>query len=376
MITHETIIKKRQAAIIRTSIVGVAANLLLAGFKAIVGFMTNSIAIMLDAVNNLSDMLSSIVTIIGIRLANKAPDKDHPMGHGRYEYIGTAFIAVLILYIGFTALMESVKKIIHPEPVSYTTPSLIIITVAIAVKVFLSIYFRNSGKKVDSDSLKASATDALLDSVISFATLISAIIFIVCGIATEAYLAAIISLVIMHTGIKMLREIFSVILGERVDAKLAKDIKKSICEVDGVRGAFDLMIHDYGTNMAFCSVNIEVNDDITAREIDDISREVRRKIYYGYNIFISSVGIYSINTKNEKINAIYHRVKEVLSHYEYVIQMHGFHVDEAKKEISFDIIISFDAKNRRAYYLAIKRHLHKVFPKYRINIALDYDYSD
>ena len=376
MVTNETIIKKRQKAIIRVSIVGIFANLLLAGFKAFVGLVTNSIAIILDSINNFSDMLSAIVTIVGIRFANKAPDRKHPMGHGRYEYIGTAIIAVLIMYIGVTAIIESAKKIINPEPVSYTLPSLIIITVAVAVKVVLSIYYRKSGEKVKSDSLKASATDALFDAIISLATLLAAVVYITWGIATEAYLAILISLVIIYTGVKMLKNVFSVILGERVSTELSQNIKKSICEVNNVRGAFDLMIHDYGTNMTYCSVNIEVNDDLTAREIDDISREVRRKVFYGYHIYICSVGIYSINTKNDRVNEVYHRVKDILSHYEHVIQMHGFHLDEHKKEISFDVVISFDAKNRRAYYMAIKRHLHKAFPKYKINLALDSDYSD
>ena len=174
----------------------------------------------------------------------------------------------------------------------------------------------------------------------------------------------------------MLREIFSVIAGERVSPELSKNIKKSVCEVPGVKGAFDLMIHDYGTQMVFCSLNIEVEESLTAREIDDISREVRRKVFYGYHIYISSVGIYSINTESEEINKMYRRVKELLSHYDHVIQMHGFHVDEKKKEISFDVVLSFDVKNRRAYYLALKRHLRKTFPDYSINIALDSDYSD
>ena len=376
MITNETIIKKRQKVIVRTSAIGIFANLLLAGFKAFVGIITNSIAIVLDSINNFSDMLSAIITIIGIRFANKAPDKKHPMGHGRLEYIGTAIIAVIIMYIGVTAIIESVKKIINPEPVSYTTPSLIIITVAVAVKVILSIYYRKAGKKVGSGSLEASATDALFDAIISFATLISAIVYVTWGIATEAYLAVLISLVIIYSGVKMLRNVFSVILGERVNPELSQNIKKSICEVDKVRGAFDLMIHDYGANMTYCSVNIEVDDNLTAREIDDISREVRRKVFYGYHIYICSVGIYSINTKNDKVNEVYHRVKEIISHYEHVIQIHGFHLDEKKKEISFDVVISFDAKNRRAYYMAIKRHLHRAFPKYKINLALDSDYSD
>lgn len=376
MITHETTIAKRQKVIIRTSVIGVIGNLLLALFKAAVGIFTNSIAIILDAVNNFSDMLSSVVTIVGIRLANKAPDRRHPMGHGRFEYLSTAIIAVIIIYIGITAIQESINKILNPGEVSYNTLSIVIVAIAVVAKIFIGLYYRKVAKKVDSDSLLASGTDALFDSVISFATLISAVIYLTTGFKTEAYLAIIISILIIRSGVKMLRDVFSVILGERVDAKLSQNIKKSICEVKGVRGAFDLMIHDYGTNMVFCSVNIEVNDNLTAREIDDISREVRRKVFYGYQIFICSVGIYSINTESEEINAMYRRVKDVLSHYEHVMQMHGFHVDDKKKEISFDIVLSFDVKNRRAYYLAIKRHLRKAFPKYKINIALDSDYSD
>ena len=376
MITIETEIAKRQKVIIRTSIVGIVGNFFLAAFKAFVGILTNSIAIILDAVNNFSDMLSSIVTIVGILLANKAPDRRHPMGHGRYEYLSTAVIAIIIIYIGITAIKESIDKIINPDDVTYNALSITIVAVAVIVKIFIGLYFRKTAKKVDSDSLKASGTDALFDSIISFATIISAVIYLTTGFKTEAYLATIISVLIIRSGLMMLREIFSVIAGERVSPELSKNIKKSVREVPGVKGAFDLMIHDYGTQMIFCSLNIEVEESLTAREIDDISREVRRKVFYGYHIYISSVGIYSINTESEEINKMYRRVKELLSHYDHVIQMHGFHVDENKREISFDVVLSFDVKNRRAYYLAIKRHLRKTFPKYSINIALDSDYSD
>jgi len=376
MITIETEIAKRQKVIIRASIVGIVGNFFLAAFKAFVGILTNSIAIILDAVNNFSDMLSSIVTIVGILLANKAPDRRHPMGHGRYEYLSTAVIAIIIIYIGITAIKESIDKIINPEDVTYNALSITIVAVAVIVKIFIGLYFRKTAKKVDSDSLKASGTDALFDSIISFATIISAVIYLTTGFKTEAYLATIISVLIIRSGLMMLREIFSVIAGERVSPELSNNIKKSVREVPGVKGAFDLMIHDYGTQMIFCSLNIEVEESLTAREIDDISREVRRKVFYGYHIYISSVGIYSINTESEEINKMYRRVKELLSHYDHVIQMHGFHVDEKKREISFDVVLSFDVKNRRAYYLAIKRHLRKTFPKYSINIALDSDYSD
>ena len=375
-VDHQADINKRKKAIVRTSIIGVLANFLLAAFKALVGILSNSIAIILDAVNNLSDMMSSIVTLVGVHIGDKAPDKKHPMGHGRYEYLSTAIIAVIIMYIGVTAFIESIKKIISPDEANYTSVTFIIVSVAIIVKILVGIYFRKVGKRVDSDSLRASGTDALFDSIVSTATLVAAIIFLTTGVAIEAYLAAAISLLIVYSGYKMLRGIFSVIIGERADPELSKQIKTEIKSLKGVEGAFDLILHDYGPNMTFMSVNIEVEETISAREIDDISREIRRLVFYKHHIYVNSVGIYSINTKDEEINAIYRRVKDILSHYEHVVQMHGFHVDRQKKEISFDVVIGFGMKNRRGYYLRIKRHLHAVFPKYKINIAMDIDYAD
>ena len=375
-VDHQADIAKRAKLIVKTSIIGIIANLFLAGFKAVVGLLSNSIAIVLDAINNLSDMMSSIVTLIGVRIGNKAPDKKHPMGHGRYEYLSTAIIAVIIMYIGVTALIESIKKIITPEEANYSIISLVIVGVAVIVKIFLGIYFRRMAKKADSDSLRASGTDALFDSVVSAATLVAAVVFLTTGIAIEAYLAAGISLLILRSGYKMLREIFSIIAGERADSELSKQIKAEVKSIKGVEGAFDLILHDYGPNMTFMSVNIEVEETVSAREIDDISREIRHIIFYKHHIYVNSVGIYSINTQDEEVNAIYRRTKDVLSHYEHVQQMHGFHVDRKKKEISFDIVIGFGVKNRRDYYLRIKRHLHDVFPKYKINIAMDFDYAD
>ena len=375
-VDHQADINKRKKAIVRTSIIGVLANFLLAAFKALVGILSNSIAIILDAVNNLSDMMSSIVTLVGVHIGDKAPDKKHPMGHGRYEYLSTAIIAVIIMYIGVTAFIESIKKIISPDEANYTSVTFVIVSVAIIVKILVGIYFRKVGKRVDSDSLRASGTDALFDSIISTATLVAAIIFLTTGVAIEAYLAAAISLLIVYSGYKMLRGIFSVIVGERADPELSKQIKTEIKSLKGVEGAFDLILHDYGPNMTFMSVNIEVEETISAREIDDISREIRRLVFYKHHIYVNSVGIYSINTKDEEINTIYRRVKDILSHYEHVVQMHGFHVDRQKKEISFDVVIGFGMKNRRGYYLRIKRHLHAVFPKYKINIAMDIDYAD
>ena len=220
----------RNKVIIRTSIIGILANVFLAAFKALVGFFTNSIAISLDAVNNLSDALSSVITIIGTKLAGRRPDKKHPFGHGRIEYLSAVTISVIVLYAGISALVESIKKIITPEAPDYTPVALIIVAVAVLVKIVLGTYVRRTGIKVNSDSLVASGKDALLDSVISASTLVAAGIYLIWGISLEAWLGAVISLIIIKSGIDMLREGISSIVGERVDSELTNGIKKTILQ--------------------------------------------------------------------------------------------------------------------------------------------------
>ena len=244
----------RSKKIIQTSIIGILANLILAGFKVFVGILSNSIAIILDAVNNLSDSLSSLVTIIGAHLAGKAPDRNHPMGHGRSEYLSTIIIAMIIIYIGITALIESVKKIITPVPVDYETTTIIVVSVAIVVKLFLGFFFRHRGKKLQSGSLTASGIDALFDAAISVATLIAIVVFLTTNLQIEAYLALGISVFIIYSGIKMLRGAFSIIIGERASADITQHIKNDIAKVDGVNGAFDLVMHDYGAGNTIASV--------------------------------------------------------------------------------------------------------------------------
>lgn len=368
--------EKRHRQIITASIVGILANFALAGVKVFVGLLSHSIAIVLDAVNNFSDMLSSIVTIIGSLFSRRLPDHEHPMGHGRSEYLSTAIIGVIIMYIGFTALIESVKKIFAPEVPEYQTSTLIIVIAAIIVKISLGFYVRHIGKKTDSDALIASGQDAFNDSIISLGTLAAAIIFMTTGYSIEAYLATIISLYIIYSGIKVIRETFSQILGERVDIELSHKIKETIKELDGVEGVFDLVVHDYGPSTVFASANIEVLDTMTASDIDDLSRLIRKTVYRSCKVIITSVGIYSINTRNPQINKLYKKVKSIVMAHPNVIQMHGFHFDKKESEISLDIVLDFKSKNRRSEYLKIMHELKDNFPEYTFQIALDSDFSD
>lgn len=366
----------RDGIIIRTSIIGIIANVLLAGFKAIIGTATSSIAIVMDAVNNLSDALSSIITIVGTRLAGKAPDRNHPLGHGRYEDLTAMVISVIVLYAGITALQESVKNILHPETPSYTTVSLVIIGAAVAVKLLLGRYVKSVGVKVNSDSLVASGSDALFDSIISISTLVAAGIYIVAGVSLEAYLGTFIAAFIIKAGIDMLRENISKILGERADSGLTKEIKDTILEIDGINGAYDLLLHNYGPNTVIGEVHIEVPDTYTAATIDELTRLIQEKIYKKYGIAIATVGVYSMNTTDDKALRIKSDITRIVMSEEFVLQMHGFYLDEEKMLMLFDIIVDFDAPDRIQVRDNILNKIKSKYPEYEVKITVDLDVSD
>lgn len=366
----------RDKIIVRTSITGIAANVLLAAFKAVVGAISGSIAIVLDAVNNISDAASSLITIIGTKLASREPDKKHPFGYGRVEYLSAMIISVIVLYAGITSLVESVKKIIEPETPDYSAVTLIIVAAAVLVKIFLGRYVKKTGERVNSDSLINSGKDAVLDSVISASTLVAAVIFLLTGLSLEAWLGAVISVIIIKSGIEMLRETLSEILGERADISLAKEIKKTVLSFPEVSGAYDLVLHNYGPDNYNGSIHIEVPDTLSAAELDELIRAVTTKVYLEQNVILTAISVYSLNTKDEKAVGMRNEISSLVLSREHVLQMHGFYVNEEKKTIRFDVIVSFDAKDRRAVYDEICSEVAALYPDYSLEIVLDTDFSE
>ena len=277
----------RGRVIIRTSLVGVAVNVLLAASKAVVGLAVNSIAIILDAVNNLSDVMSSVVTIAGAKLAGKKPDKKHPLGHGRIEYLSTMIVAAIILYAGITSLVASVRKIIHPEKAEYTAVSLAVVGVAVAAKLALGTFVRKTGERVKSGSLVASGSDALFDAVLSSSVLLSAVIYILFGVSLEAWVGVIIAGFIIKAGIGMLAENLDDILGQRADRELVSALKKTICEEENVLGAYDLILHSYGPEKIIGSVHVEIPDTLTANQIDMLERRIAQRAFSEHGVIMS-----------------------------------------------------------------------------------------
>ena len=347
----------RERVIVKTSVIGIVANVLLAAFKAVVGFMANSIAIMLDAVNNFSDAASSLITIVGAKLAAKAPDKEHPFGYGRIEYMSAIIIAVIVFYAGVTSLVESVKQIFHPEAPDYSTLSLIIVAVAVVVKIFLGRYVKNVGEEINSDALINSGEDAKLDSIISASTLVAAGIFLTFGVSLEAWLGAVISLVIIKAGMDMLKETVSKILGKRNNPELAKNIKQTILGFPDVRGAYDLILNDYGPDAWQGSIHIEVPDTYRANQLDKLQREIMVEVMKQHNMLLTAIGVYSFNTQDKEVSRVEKKLRDIVFSHPYVQQIHGFYLTKETKNIRFDLVISFDARDRSAVFQEVVDHV-------------------
>jgi len=364
----------RNKIIIRTSIIGIAANLFLVAFKAVVGLLANSIAVILDAVNNLSDAVSSVITILGTRLAGRKPDADHPYGHGRYEYLSAMVVSAIVIYAGVTAFVESVKKIIYPEMPDYSAVSLIIIGGAVIVKFFLGRYVKSVGKRINSNSLVSSGSDALFDAVLSLSVFVSAVIYISTGLSLEAYVGVLISIFITKSGIEMIRETIDDILGKRIDSSISKAVKQTICEIEGVHGAYDLFIDNYGPDFYIASVHIEVDDTMTADRIDRLTRKIGEEVYKNHKIIMTGVSIYSRNTSDDKIAEIRSDITRMVMTGDKVLQMHGFYVDEEEKTIRFDLVVDYSADDE--FFTGLCKSVQEKYSDYKFFISKDYDISD
>ena len=367
---------KRQQIVMKTSVITIITNIFLSIFKAIIGLLSNSIAIISDAINNLSDVLSSIITIIGTKLASKAPDKEHPYGHGRIEYMTSLVVSIIVLYAGLTAMIESIKKIINPEEVNYNIYSIIILIAAIIAKFILGMYVKKKGYEANSDALVASGSDALSDAIVSTSVLLSAIIYIIFKISLEAYVGILVSFIIIKTGYELIRKSIDNILDTRTESSLSRKIKKDIEKEENVEGAFDLILNDYGPDKYLGSVHIEVFDTLTVREIDKISRKITKKIIEKYGVLLHTIGIYSINTKDEDIIKIKNDIKDIVFSHDGILEFHGFYLDKEDMTISFDIIIDFKIKNREELYSHIYDEVQKKYKDYKLYITLDVDISD
>lgn len=363
----------RNSQIIRTSVIGIIANVLLAAFKAIVGIIANSVAIVMDALNNLSDALSSVITIVGAKLSQRPADNKHPFGHGRIEYFSAIIIAVIVLSAGITSLIESVKKIFEPVTPTYSATTLIVIIVAIAVKLILGEYVKRKGKQLKSDALTASGSDALFDAAITLTTLISAGIMLIWNVSLDGILSTLISAVIIKAGIEMLASPVNELLGARVPAELTRQIKEEVSAFEGVHGVFDLILHNYGPEVMIGSLHINVYDTLSAYDIHGLSRKISMQMYEKHGI-IMSIGIYAISTGENQRTELQSKVMEKLSAHKEIIQIHGFYCSEKEKMFSVDVVPDMSVHNDAALSASLVSELQPLAPDMRVTVVIDHNY--
>lgn len=364
---------ERTKKIIKTSIYGIGVNLVLVAVKAFVGLITGSVAVILDAVNNLSDALSSVITIIGAKLSAKAPDKKHPYGHGRVEYITSAIISAIVLVTGALSLKESIEKIITPTKAEYNTISVIIIIAAIIAKILIGLYYKSVGKKLNASVLIASGSDALSDAFLSGGTLIAALVSLIWQFTIEGWIGVVISVFIIRAGIMIIKETFDSIIGTRADPELTEKLKERLCAYDDVHGCYDLALHNYGPDQIIGSAHIEVPDDMTADKIHRLTRKISADIYMEFGI-VMTVGIYASNN-SEKATEIKNALLDIAKDQPGLLQVHGFYLDEENKVVTFDLVTDFKA-DAKAIGDNVTNEIKSKYPDYEFHVVLDSDYSD
>ena len=365
----------RSQKIIRTSIIGIIANVLLATFKAVVGILASSVAIVMDAVNNLSDALSSVITIIGTKLSERPADREHPFGFGRIEYFSAIIIAVIVLSAGITSLIESVKKIFDPTEPSYTTVTLMVIVVAIIVKLMLGQYVKRQGQQLKSDALIASGSDALFDAVITLATLVSAGIMLLWHVSLDGILGALISVVIIKAGIEMLASPVNELLGARISQDLLHDIRQEVSAFEGVHGVFDIILHNYGPNVLIGSLHVNVNDTMSAHEIHGLTRSVSEQMFARHGI-IMTVGVYAVATGDNRRAALQSQVMQALAKHKEIVQVHGFYYFEKEHRISVDVVPDISVHDEAALSSQLANEIKALVPEEEVTIVIDHNYSE
>ncbi len=362
----------RERQITRTSFAQIGANLLLATFKAAVGTLSNSVAIVLDAVNNLSDALSSVLTIIGVKLARRPPDEKHPFGHGRIEYFSAVAIAALVIAAGAGSLVESAKKIVHPETPDYSAAAIIIVAVAVAAKFLLGRYVSAQGRACNSDALVASGADASFDALISLSTLVGAGVLILFKVNLDGWIGAVISVFILKAGMEMLLGSIDNIMGRRPDAEASRLMRETVEAIPGVVGAYDLVLHNYGPDSAIGSIHVEIDSGLDAQSIHRLTRTIQMSVLEKFHVFLT-IGIYANDpTRKAERDAI----EAVAKTHSGVKAVHGVFFDDERSTLSFDVLVDFTVRNRAALRDELIAELAPRFPDRSISIAFDTNYSD
>ncbi len=365
---------RRRQIIIQYNAAGILMNLLLAGAKAIVGLTIRSRAVMLDALNGLSDVLSSLVSMISALYAGKRTDRKHPFGYGRLEYITSIFTTIFIIFMGTAAIIGAVRELLHRESgaPAYNTAVVVLMCISLIAKCVYGLSARRKGKKLRATALFMIGTETLGDAVVSLAILAAIAIYHTAGVNIENWLSILISLFIIKTGLEMVRECLRKLLGSRGDPAVYSRIKKLIAEEPDVLNVFNLVIHNYGEELAVGSVDIEVEEDRKTSDTTKLTRRIIRRAAEN-GVTLSSVGVYGISSDPESAE-IWDRILSVIRTHPEIVRAYAFSYDPPPESAVFFVVLPDPSVRDKGRLLEqLKEELKQVYPdlRFEVEAALD-----
>ena len=366
--------KVRTAYGVLASLVGIVCNLLLFVGKLAVGLVLHSVSVMADAFNNLSDAASSVIGFIGVKMAEKPADEEHPFGHGRIEYIAALIVSFLVIEVGFTFFKNAIAKIRTPEELSFNRISMGILLASVAVKLWLSFFNKKLGKRINSTVMQATATDALGDVVTTLATMGSILFFYFTKINIDGYVGLVVSLLVMWAGVGIAKDTLEPLIGQSVDPKLYREISEFVESYDGILGSHDLIVHNYGPTKSLASIHAEVPNNVdieTSHEIiDRIERDAAKKL----GIFLV-IHMDPVETADAQVAEVKAEVQEVLHQMDERLSLHDFRMVDGEKWINliFDVVVpfSYGENDRPKLREAIEEKVRSLDERYHCVITFD-----
>ncbi len=367
--------RERSYYIRRAGNIGTITNLLLGGVKIAAGLFTSSIAILSDGVNNLSDSISAIVTLIGYRVSKRRPTKAHPMGYGRIEYLSALLVSILVILTGFSFLKSGIEALGTPSEIAVTPAVLVIMILSVIVKIALWLFYGREGKRTQSTALRASALDSLSDALVTTVTILSSVLSPLLPISLDAPAGIVVSLFIMWTGVSSVLGISDTILGKRPSKEEVQKIREIIKCYPPLRGGYDIRIHRYGPESSVGTIDVEVPFEATAEEVYEAMEKAKKELQEKTGT-IFTFGMNAENQDDERVREMMDKtLKCIQMSSEYVIGIHGFHVHFEEKRIEFDVVVSFALKDWDRFRRNLTGLLELIFPDYSVSFNIDPDYS-
>ena len=349
-----------------SSTTGIIVNILLSAIKLIIGIFANSISIISDALNNVTDAGSSIVTMIGFKVSQKKIDRDHPWGHGRMEYITAFIVDILIVLVGLELFRNSFDKIINPTVPDISTVTIVILTIAVLTKLWLFVFYNKIAKTIDSPAIKGNAYDSISDSISTFVVLLSAIVARNFGISIDGYASILVAIFILFTGFKALKETIDLLLGMKPDAEFVANLEEFAKKYKMISGIHDIMVHDYGPGRKIVSFHAEVPANCDICKAHDVIDQMEQDIYEEFNC-ITTIHMDPIVTDDEEINEMRKRTEEIVKEINPEFSIHDFRMTDGgdRMNLIFDLVIPAESKiNHEELKNMVQQKIHNVNNKY------------